>query len=539
MKRFFLLFALSFFAWVSQAKEVTAQQAGELAVQYIRKYSSRNVAVKSIQAMGKEKRAFYVVNLAPQGWVIVASDDVIRPVIGYSFTGDLDVKKLPDNMQYALGCHEREMLRIVGKVQEAHPYWKSSGHIATRAAGRVIEPLISVNWNQDSPYNAYCPKRGDKHALVGCVAVAMGQAMSAQRYPVRPKGKVSYAAVNYGGLKMNFDNERAYNWTDILEGSNNQDEAARLLYHAGMSVFMDYGEEGSGIPSNEVNRISNALKSNFSYPDEVYYVWKDDYDGDWNQLLINELSAGRVIIYNAVDDKNRAGHSFNLDGYDGEGHFHVNWGWGGYGNAYFSINNLRDSAMNMDYDIGHVAILGIGAADQLLKSISLSSNQIEEGLPAGSVVGQVYVNEEAIPSSYVATVSGVNDKEVPFRIENSLLKTTEILSSDNKSWEIEITIADRESDASLTQGFRVTVNPWKSLSETTSVRFERTSRTFTFTTKHNVSYTIRDEQGRLLQSGKLEPLPRLVVGAASLPEGVCVLELKCANETKLIQLKNK
>lgn len=98
---------------------------------------------------------------------------------------------------------------------------------------------------------------------MGCVAVAMSQAMSVQHWPVQPKGNISYTSPNYGGLSIDFSKELSYDWNRIMAGSNNFDETARLLYHAGMSVRMNYGEDGSGIPSNEVYRISEALINNF------------------------------------------------------------------------------------------------------------------------------------------------------------------------------------------------------------------------------------------------------------------------------------
>ena len=304
-----------------------------------------------------------------------------------------------------------------------------------------------------------------------------------------------------------------------------------------MSVRMDYGVDGSGIPSTDVNRISNALKSYFSYPEDVQYIWRNQYTDDWEQLLINELSAGRALVYNAIDSKKSAGHSFNIDGYDGDGHFHVNWGWGGYGNGNFSIDNLRDATMQMDYDASHVVIVGIGAADQILKSISLSNNHIEEGLPAGAVVGQVFVNNELPKDTYIVRVEGVNGKSIPFVIENNLLKTTETLRlSNQKQWDVEITVNDSKSNTILIQGFKIVVEPWKSLEETTSVTFNRTTRTFIFQTKHNVSYTLTDEQGRLLHSGKLEPLPQLQINASALPAGKNVLTLQCVDEIKSVQL---
>ena len=134
----------------------------------------------------------------------------------------------------------------------------------TRAGDNKIEPLIQVNWNQGTPYNTYCPR---KEALVGCVAVAMAQAMSVHRYPARPRGQVSYSSALYGGLNINFDNERAYNWDNIINPEkDNYDDLARFLYHAGMSVRMVYGVERSGIPSSEVSRISQALMNHFLKP---------------------------------------------------------------------------------------------------------------------------------------------------------------------------------------------------------------------------------------------------------------------------------
>ena len=508
-----------------------------MAVRYIKNRTSLQVSVHDVTGVGNEKNGCYIVNLAPQGWVVVSGNDVAKPIIAYSYTGNLERKLIPDNMMFMLDSYATEVNRIASRITKIHPQWQHNTWLQTRASGATIEPLIKVNWNQPAPYNAYCPSRNGENAVVGCVAVAMGQAMSVHRYPSRPKGSISYTASNYGGLSINFDAERAYNWDEIMAGSNRYDEAARLLYHAGMSVRMDYGVDGSGIPSTDVNRISNALKSYFSYPEDVQYIWRNQYTDDWEQLLINELSAGRALVYNAIDSKKSAGHSFNIDGYDGDGHFHVNWGWGGYGNGNFSIDNLRDATMQMDYDASHVVIVGIGAADQILKSISLSNNHIEEGLPAGAVVGQVFVNNELPKDTYIVRVEGVNGKSIPFVIENNLLKTTETLRlSNQKQWDVEITVNDSKSNTILIQGFKIVVEPWKSLEETTSVTFNRTTRTFIFQTKHNVSYTLTDEQGRLLHSGKLEPLPQLQINASALPAGKNVLTLQCVDEIKSVQL---
>jgi len=490
------------------AGPVDRQRAEAAAVAHIKGVTGKSRTVKQVQAVGD---AFYVVNLAPQGWVIVSADDKVDPVIGYSATGALSMSSVPDNMAYMLDSYKK--LVKLGVDEELSPrirQWESVGKVLSRASGSAVEPLIKVKWNQPAPFNKYCPGEGDNKAIVGCVAVAMSQAMSVQAYPSRPTGSVKYTPVGYGQLSINFDEERAYNWDDILSGANTYDEAARLMWHAGMSVRMGYGPDGSGIPSNEVNRITNALRDNFGYGDEVAYVWKDAYQGDWERLVLNELNAGRAVIYNAVDTKLSAGHSFNVDGYDGNSGYHVNWGWGGNGDGYFRLDNLRDSPYY--FDDYHVIVIGIGAPDRLLRSIGLSLRGLYN---AGT-------------DSYA---------EAPFVIENGMLKTTRTLScSADGVIAVDITVTDNASGESLTQGFSIEVQPWRSIAEATSMSFNRTTGEFLLKTKHNVSYTLKSPTGTVIASGALDPLPQLQFNRSQLADGVNVLELRCSTEVKTIKI---
>ena len=540
MKKTFISFLIALvISLTGYAREVSEQFAREYVIDYISLHTTDNYTVKSID---KVNACYYLINLAPQGWVILSADDVATPILGYSFEGSLDEEKMPENMRYVMSEFEENIKHVILTEKTQHPYWMHPSTSVTRAGDNKIEPLIQVNWNQGAPYNRYCPRQ---EAVVGCVAVAMSQAMSVQRYPSRPQGKVSYSSAVYGAMNINFDNERAYNWDNIMNPqTDSYDELARFLYHAGMSVRMEYGKDGSGIPSNEVSRISQALMNHFAYPEGVSYHWLDRYDGDWKQLILNELHAGRAVVYNALDSKAYAGHSFNIDGYDGNSLFHVNWGWGGYGNGNFSLSYLRDASMNMNYDTGHVMVIGIGSPDQKFRSISLSSNRIEEGLTAGAVVGSLAINGENPLPGYEFSVHGVYNSStqtyasVPFTIEDGLLKTTESLAQRKEPWNIEITVSDSESGESLTQGFKVYVDPWQSLETTTSLSYDRTEETFTLKTKHNVSYTLTDNDGVVVGSGLLEPVPELLVPMDELAYGEYLLILQCKDEMKEIRIIN-
>ena len=540
MKKTFLFFLITiFFSFAGQAREVSEQYAREYVLNYM---SLRTSEEHSIMSLERVNSSCYFINLAPQGWVILSADDVVDPILAYSLNGSLKENDMPENMRYVMSAFEKNIEEIVRVERTQHPRWMHPAMSLTRAGDNKIEPLIQVNWNQGTPYNTYCPR---KEALVGCVAVAMAQAMSVHRYPARPQGQVSYASALYGGLNINFDNERAYNWDNIMNPEmDNYDDLARFLYHAGMSVRMVYGVDKSGIPSSEVSRISQALMNHFSYPEGVTYHWRDTYDGDWAQMLLNELSAGRAIVYNAIDSKAKAGHSFNIDGYDGNSLFHVNWGWGGHGNGYFSLTYLLDKSMNMNYDEEHVAVVGIGSPAQLFRSISLSNNHIEGGLTSGAVVGSVLVNGEKPLDSYRLSVHGINNSStdsealVPFVIEDGLLRTTEVLQQRTEPWSIEISVLDTKSGAELTQGFRVYVDPWQSLESITSLSYNRTERTFTLKTKHNVSYTLSDDMGNVVAGGNLEPVPELVFDMDEFAGSEYLLKLQCEEEVKEIRIIN-
>jgi len=62
-------------------------------------------------------------------------------------------------------------------------------------------------------------------------------------------------------------------------------------------------------------------------------------------MMMDELQDGRPIEYIAVSST-KGGHAFNVDGYDADGLFHVNWGWSGSGNGYFALNAFSRQRRN-------------------------------------------------------------------------------------------------------------------------------------------------------------------------------------------------
>lgn len=529
------------------AAPVSKNQAATVALNFLEKQkgASRTLQAKTVSAISDE---LYLVNFAPQGFAIVAADDTSDPIIGYSTSGSLNASSLPENMAFMMEEASKGVEYVRSNNTHANKFWNDYSNgvvVRSRAGGERVEDLIQVKFDQGSPFNKYTPGTGSKKTLVGCVAVAMAQAMTVQRYPVKPMGQHSYRCEDYGSISIDYDKEAPYDWDAIISGANNKDEAARLMYHTGVSVSMGYGTEGSGIPSNQVYRITEALKEYFGYGSDVKYTWRDNYRGDWEQLLLNELYADRAVIYNAVDTKGSYGHSFNIDGYDGNGKFHVNWGWGGIGNGYFSINALSDRNMNMNYDAGHVVVTGIGASNSAFRNIELSDLYVEENKPAGTFVGVLLVNGDVVDDATMSValsgqynVATGSYDDVPFEYKDGQIVTTKPLTVADGTVYTRITVTMKDgSSARLRQGFSIRVEEHKPLESRTALRYDRTTKTFTLHARYGSTVKLTNASGAEVTMTKHSILPEYTFSRESLSAGVNTIEMTFEGETKQIKIK--
>ena len=182
---------------------------------------------------------------------------------------------------------------------------------------------------------------------------AMAQAMSVYQYPLKGKGTYSYTHPDYGSIIVRFDKEPEYAW-DSMAVDTPDNHNARLLYHAAVTVSMNFGPDASG---SFTSRIPNALINYFGYYKSAKRVARYANMDEWIQLLGNELLAGRPLVYSGDNDDGEPGHAFNIDGVTNDGYFHVNWGWSGKYNGYFTLNNLNPGSN--EFSAHHEAVINI------------------------------------------------------------------------------------------------------------------------------------------------------------------------------------
>ena len=307
----------------------------------------------SIQLLNhNEENIFYIINLNPNGFILIASDNLLMPVLGYSFENNFRIDNFPSNIDYLFDLYANELVneKIVNRQKSyIDAEWnKFSNQLDFEGETRSVSPLISARFNQDSAWNDMCPDDPDGpggNVYVGCVAVCMAQIMHYWSYPQVGYGSHGYNHWDYGYLSANFGNSY-YDYSD-MPNAYASTESQKLLYHCGVSVNMGYGSDASGANVfGNGNSAYRAMKDYFLFKNSISQVYPENYStSQFRSLLQDDLDVNRPIIYVGYDSS--AGHAWNIDGYDGD-YFHNNWGWGGSQNGYFLLSSLN----GFDYNQG-------------------------------------------------------------------------------------------------------------------------------------------------------------------------------------------
>jgi hypothetical protein len=366
------------------ANKVSIETAMSIAKKIPKKSISSNLyksVTKTIKDITEHKTsaaniAFYVINYDQGGFIIIAADNRISPILAYSEKGTFssEPSKIIPPVAYWIKNIEGQVQTTITKdlVQNAHI--KLEWDALTTNNSTVVNnssttnkeptppptecpdtniikgPLLTSTWGQGDGYNNLVPANceysyytGNK-AYTGCVATAMAQVM---RF---------------------FHKPNTYNWANMPDygqfGSGTYD-IQLLMKDAGESVNMQYSCSGSGAYSTDIApalintfHFSNAVYANFNLNTVVQNI-------NYNKPVI--LTGGTNSGGNYIN-----GHAWVCDGYlqstvyfrddygncTGQGVtynpiLHMNWGWDGdynygyYNVSYFNPGNYTFNYLNM------------------------------------------------------------------------------------------------------------------------------------------------------------------------------------------------
>ena len=317
--------------------------------------------VKAKGTVSGNKQSFYVINDEDNNrFVIVSSDNRLYKILGYSDNGAFDADSAPEGLLEMMNGYDEQYTQAYEVLDKIR---KDNEHTKTHA----IEPLIKTKWGQSEPFDLQCPidkrESDGRRCAAGCVATAMAQIMNFYQYPSNGIGSLSYItgtqripqSMDFSATTFNWD--LMLNVYDEKATEEEKAEVAKLMHACGVAVAMDYGEWKGGASGAAAPDIPYALINYFGYNPNIVYRHRDYYSTEeWNGYIMEELESGRPLLYGGFNREYKSGHRFILDGCDGDGLYHFNFGWAvsgypeyaGYANGYYSLDALHAEDLRID-----------------------------------------------------------------------------------------------------------------------------------------------------------------------------------------------
>jgi len=341
MKKLLLLVVLMV-SQLSWAGNVSENEAMQKALAFLNKHQKAapqgmRLAAKGSQLTPSETAEnYYVFNVGQtNGYVIVSADDRTPAILGYADEGTFDKNNMPKNMKSWLQGYADQLDYLA-----THP----EAEIARVALDEhdPVAPLLTSNWDQGSPYNSLCPKDGTDLSITGCVATAMAQVLYYYKYPEKTLKEIPGYTTYTRKYKIAATPVTTFDWDHMLDNyTGNEDETAinavaTLMKVCGAASEMDYTSSFSAANSDNMDII---FKTYFDFDATTQHINRTSYRAkEWNNIIYQEMAERRPVLYAGLSSD--SGHAFLIDGYDKEGLFHVNWGWGGSSNGYFLLSIL-------------------------------------------------------------------------------------------------------------------------------------------------------------------------------------------------------
>ena len=345
------------------AKQVSARQALDIARKYVT-LDRRLTAVPRTRGNGRPAtEPFYVFNDARgKGYVVVSGDDAMGEILAYSDAGKLDTLNANPGARLLLQAYRERFAQLQQQPEAAQPVTVQP---STRALPgyKAVAPLLTCKWDQVFPYN-----KNTGYPYTGCVATAMAQVMFYHKWPVQGRGENSYTVVYDNQVKHADFSQSYYDWGHMKNIYNyyhpstdvEKDAVALLMSDIGIATGMQYTNRASGAYNEQAE---SAWQKHFDYT-TAFVRRADEGTAGFTEIVRQELLDGFPVYLSGYYAIEADGHAWVTDGMDSNGLFHMNFGWGGQSDGYFSLT-ATDVAQSggefggrpLSFKVGLIAIL--------------------------------------------------------------------------------------------------------------------------------------------------------------------------------------
>lgn len=359
MKKLLSLVAMALVAAVVSADPIDEAKAKRVAQEFIvpghtmqlvyRAERLDKEAAAKLSAATLKSSPYYVFSRGEdKGYVIVAGDNCLPLVLGYTESGNFDEKDIAPALQDMLGDWAKSIERAQATGTNINNV--QNNDVARFANDRVdIAPLTTSHWHQSSPYNDMCPYRkdGGGRAVTGCVATAASQILYYWRRDLPNTLQATTPTYGYGDAPVTESVPKGtpMKWDLMLdkygsEPAEYKHAVAEFVFATGAATWLTYGSSTAG----NIEKIPATFSGYFGM-NGGWVAYRNSYSQeDWTQLIYNELAKGRPVMYTGQSES-QGGHAVYVDGYQRSNNLmHFNFGWGGQGDGYWTTT--QETGMN-------------------------------------------------------------------------------------------------------------------------------------------------------------------------------------------------
>lgn len=355
-----ILFILATYAGLCQ--KINSEMAMGVANEFIQQ-NQMDCLVASVEPYFSSSgdTMYYIVQAEPHQYVIVVADQRVQPVLAWSNTSIFDSQQafarlLEADINNRLAAFEQYStaqktniklqwtLLTDGATPEAkYQVWPPAGSTST-------EGWVETHWTQSAPYNQYCPMDPvtSVRSYTGCPATAMAQIINylkttqntrfddADDYHHNYAGRNYYIDDDWDSLAfLSFPDLNVWlDSIDILYQSGTDASgasAAALTFACGTACVQVYTSAGSGTFS--VDQAFTAYQR-FGFMNSQLLTTTDSI---MYNMLIDNMQLGYPAHLAVVDAAWSVGHNVVVDGYNTDGYFHINFGWGGSNDGWWLV----------------------------------------------------------------------------------------------------------------------------------------------------------------------------------------------------------
>lgn len=313
------------------------------------------------------------------GGLFLPSDDRASTILGKFDEGNPSDGLIPP-VDEMLSCYSAEINVLSGIPED--PDIPSFSPTAT--GQQSIPPMITTKWSQGNPFNMKCVFRkvnstSSYKCVVGCSCVALAQVLYYWWRMGYSRGCL--ASDGYTGSQgyvvpsmpplARFDYENIPLTASTATPTIQKEALATMLMRVGVAMKTDYGTVesscnwetwGYGNDQTILNSFRFAKAKNICTARGAVGT---EYatNNNFNNAVYNNLLNGRPVLLSYgkafPDGHDKGGHTFVCDGYDQTDQtYHMNLGWGGQGDGYYSIYAVEFPDEGFAY-AGYVAEWGV------------------------------------------------------------------------------------------------------------------------------------------------------------------------------------